>query len=152
MNGDTLVLLFFFLATVFGPIGAIQFKRGKRKAAFLPLPINIEIPTHWFYMGWPVGIGSLLTGIGFAIDNRTLGMIGLFGVMPFALVFAIWKPRWLKPDWLIWLEDKYGTNIVEYLLEQARNDKTWEQRVSTQEGLEAWAKEKTKAFFISDNS
>jgi hypothetical protein len=150
MKDETLVLLFFFSAAILGPIGAIQFKRGRTKASFLSLPINTEIPSHWFYMGWPIGVGSLLTGIGFAIDSRTLAMVGLFGAFPFGLLFAIWKPRWLKPNWLVWLEDKYDANTVEFLLEQARNDKSWEQRVSTQEGLEAWAEEKTKPFRIGD--
>jgi hypothetical protein len=143
---DTCVAMFLFLLGFMGPIGAIQFKLGKMKASFLPLPINPAIPASWFYGGWPIGIGSLLVGIGFVTDNRTLAMIGLFGVAPFAFVFMFWKPNWLKPDWLLWLEDHYDQSMLDFMFQQAKQDKSWSQKVDTQTRLEAWAKEMERKY------
>lgn len=152
MSDNTLTLIFFFSAAILCPIMAIQLKHGKMKTAFLPLPINPEIPVNWPYGLWPVGLGALLTGTGFIIANRLLMMIGLFGVTPFALVFLFWKPRWLKPDWLLWLEDTYDQHMLDFMFQQARLDKTWSQKVATQEGLEVWAKEMEQKYrsYIGD--
>jgi hypothetical protein len=135
------VILLFLLAAILCPIVAIQLKQGKMKTAFIPLPINPEIPVDWPYGLWPVGVGSFLAGTGIFVESRTLILIGLFGAILFAFVFMFWKPRWLKPDWLLWLEDHYDQSTIDFMFDQARQDKSWSRRISTQEGLEAWARE-----------
>ena len=59
-----------------------------------------------------------------------------------AIILAFWRPRWLVPRWLLWLEDNHG-EIYDQLREEAQKlgAREWEKRVSTQEGLEAWAME-----------
>lgn len=53
-----------------------------------------------------------------------------------------WKPRWLKPAWLLWLEEKYNERMLNFMFDQARKEgRTWSKRVATQEGLEGWAEE-----------
>lgn len=140
------VAVFFLFAGVGCSVGAIQFKLGKMKAGFLPLPTNPQIPRDWPYGLGPGGIGSLLTGIGLLVDNRTLAMIGILGIVPFGLVLMAWKPRWVQPDWLLWLRDHYEEPVLEFMLDRARNDKTWNQQVSTQEGLETWAEEMVQQY------
>jgi len=69
----------------------------------------------------------------------------LFGVcIPLVflgLVFAAWRPRWLKPHWYRWLEDHYGNIMDELQKDALRLGRAWLERVRTQEGLEQWAEE-----------
>lgn len=59
-----------------------------------------------------------------------------------AIILTIWQPRWLKPKWLRWLETHHAP-ILSLLREEARKERwsDWNQRVSTQEGLEEWIEE-----------
>lgn len=58
-----------------------------------------------------------------------------------SIILGVCPPRWLRPRWLVYLEDEYGS-VMWYLLEEAsKNAGVWEQRVSTQKGLEEWAEE-----------
>ena len=113
MSDNMLTLVFFFSAAILCPITALQLKCGKMKTAFLPLPINPEIPIDWVYGLWPVGLGGLLTGFGIIIESRALILVGLFGMLPIVFVFMFWKPRWLKPDWLLWLEESYDQSTID---------------------------------------
>ena len=73
--------------------------------------------------------------------GRVIGIATSFSMMLSALVLMIWKPRWLKPQWLLWLEDNYPY-LIDTLLEEARKEgKAWEAKVRTQENLEEWAKQ-----------
>ncbi len=146
LEGISLVEVFFLVAGVLFSIGAILFKLGKMKPVFFPLPINPEVPVDWPYACWPLGIGSLLTYLGLITDDRTLGLVGLLGMIPSALILMAWKPRWLKPHWLHWLGENYSRPMREYMLEQAKRDKSWSHQVSTQEGLEAWANEMAQQY------
>lgn len=66
----------------------------------------------------------------------TAGLTSLFG-----FVLAIWRPRWIKPYWVRWLEDNYGDRIHILIAAARRDPKAWEKRVATQQGLEEWARE-----------
>ena len=57
------------------------------------------------------------------------------------MVFMLIKPRWLAPRWLVWLRDNYDWEMIEFMADQTHQDRNWNQRASTQERLEAWAKE-----------
>lgn len=57
------------------------------------------------------------------------------------LILAAWNPWWLRPRWLVYLEEEYGS-VMWHLLEEATKDaRAWEKRVRTQAGLEEWAEE-----------
>lgn len=51
-----------------------------------------------------------------------------------------WQPRWLKPTWLRWLEDNYGS-AIDLMFEEVRQMgvDNWEAQVKTQTDLERWA-------------
>lgn len=65
-----------------------------------------------------------------------------FGCGLSALVFLILKPRFLKPEWLQWLEDHHKEHIP-LLRQEARQmgANQWARRVKTQAGLEQWVEE-----------
>ncbi len=118
---------------------------GHFKAPYLFKGIPLMAPAGMIYTGFPAGIGALIYAIALLIPNIELGgMIvaaNSFLMMLSALVLMIWKPRWLKPQWLRWLEDSYPY-LLDTLLEEARKEgKTWEAKVHTQEGLEKWAEQ-----------
>ncbi len=96
----------------------------------------------------PVGIAFLEISV-LSIFAPLLGpdiagwMVGLLvlPVLLIAIVLAIWRPKWIKPKWVNWLETNYS-NKIDILLEDARKDpEAWKKQVATQEGLEAWARE-----------
>lgn len=78
----------------------------------------------------------------------TTGWVIAFTVGPILLlgyILAFWRPKWIKPDWVNWLEENYTREELDILVATARRDiQAWEERVSTQEGLEEWAKEVVK--------
>ena len=64
-----------------------------------------------------------------------------FGLTALGIVLAIWRPWWLKPKWLRWLEKEHG-DIIGILWEEVRKEgHAWERRVRTQEQLEQWVEE-----------
>ncbi len=67
-----------------------------------------------------------------------------FIIFPYQFVLislTIWRPWWLKPKWLRWLEKEHGA-ILELLWEDVREDRWgWERRVKTQKDLETWVNE-----------
>jgi hypothetical protein len=50
------------------------------------------------------------------------------------------QPWWIKPAWVCWLEEE-NADILDRLIEEARQTKDWDKRIATQEGLEAWVAE-----------
>ena len=108
---------------------------------------HIFPPQAVVYATIPVGIAFVILAIMvlFApnFDPDTNGFMVTFCVLPiilFGFILAIWRPRWIKPRWVNWLEDNYSDQL-HILIENARqNPRAWEKQVSTQEGLEAWAK------------
>jgi len=71
-------------------------------------------------------------------DLSSLIIIVALFVLP--LICLIWQPRWLKPAWLQWLEDHYGSRL-EKMFQAARKmgPREWEAQVRTQADLEQWA-------------
>ena len=117
--------------------------RGHFKGLYLIKGIPLAAPASVIYTFFPGGIGSLILAIAFAIPNvragRIIGVSTCFLMMLSALVLMLRQPRWLKPQWLRWLEDNYPF-LLHSLLEEARQGgKAWEARVKTQEDLERWA-------------
>ena len=105
---DVCMIAVFLVGGIVGIDVAITFKRGKRRAGFLPVPSNLQIPRYWHYGSLPIGIECLVVVIGFLTDSRPLALFGLFGGTLIALVFMGMKPRWLEPQWMSWLRDHYS--------------------------------------------
>ena len=139
--------LFFLLGGVVMLVGAIRVKQGRTKIAFLPKSPTLLGARDWGYALLPASIGAISSSIGVLLNNRMLAAIGLLGSVLCSFIFMFSKPRWIQPDWLLWLRDHYTPPMVDFMLNQALYDpKKWEWRISTQEGLEAWAAEMAEAY------
>lgn len=122
----------------------IQIGRYKRWWLLNSTPI---VPTSFAYVSVLVGI-LFLTVPGLAAyspDPNVRGTAFITLICPTLIIIVIlatWQPRWLKPKWLRWLETDHGA-MLELLREEARKEEwsKWNQRVSTQEGLEEWVEE-----------
>jgi hypothetical protein len=81
------------------------------------------------------------------IPSKTPGGVEFWIVMAMfvaSMVLGVWNPRWLRPRWLVYLEEEYGTVMWRLLDEARKNPREWERQVRTQEGLEQWAEETRK--------
>lgn len=84
-----------------------------------------------------IGIFSLLHSI-LPLDNLYISMLGVCFVA--GIIFIAWQPRFLKPWWLIWLEDNYHGIERGALLEVAgRNPNKFAQLTPDEASLKAWA-------------
>lgn len=143
--------MFLFSVSIFGILGCIliynglAIKQGTLKRWYLGS--KIFPPQALAYILMPLGlIGVEIFVMGLLsslFTPDTNGWILGFIVIPtvvISYILAFWRPRWIKPEWVNWLEDNYSDQL-HILIENARqNPWAWEKRVSTQEGLEAWAK------------
>jgi hypothetical protein len=129
---------------VFSIAVGIGIRAGKRKRWWLMWDTPIT-PIAAAHIMIPGGIAFLIISIAFLLPDvesrRRVFGYGLL-LMFSSWVLAIWRPRWLVPKWLLWLEDNHG-EIYAQLREEAQKlgAREWERRVSTQEGLEEWAME-----------
>lgn len=97
--------------------------------------VFVAIPGGLTLLAWAIGV--LLP----EVWNRLLLYIGIgFGML--ALIFLIFKPRFLKPAWLQWLEDNHEKDIP-LLRKEARRmgASQWAYYVRTQADLERWVSE-----------
>ena len=105
----------------------------------------------------PFGVLFIFLSISLTTPNdRTLITIFFWLLAP-ALIYigyVIWKPpRYLSPNWINQLVDKYGYELtwemINYTMVKFANDSKkidqWEYRVSKEEGLMSWAEETRKA-------
>jgi hypothetical protein len=77
-------------------------------------------------------------------DPDTTGWVMALTVGPTALfgyILAVWRPKWIKPHWVRWLEGNYSHKLHSLIAAARQDPKSWEKRVATQEGLEEWARE-----------
>lgn len=119
--------------------------RGHFKGLYLIKGIPLAAPAGIIFTFFPGGIGALMLAVVVVIPDVSVGrMIIFIGgglVMLSALVLMLWKPRWLKPWWLRWLEDHYP-HLLHMLLDEARRGgKAWERQIQTQADLEKWAEQ-----------
>jgi hypothetical protein len=117
--------------------------RGHFKGLYLIQGIPLVAPTSVIYTFFPGGFGALMLAIVVVIPNTDIAKVMIFLggglVMLSALVLMLWQPRWLKPQWLCWLEDNYPLFLHTLLEEARRAGKDWERQIKTQEDLEKWA-------------
>lgn len=125
-------------------------RHGGFKAFFLVKGIPVLMPRAVQNMFIPFGITLIVWEIATSDLFPTTEMRGIIfdyiGVplLITTLILGVWNPRWLRPQWLNYLEDEYGS-VMWKLLDEARKDvPTWSHRVRTQAGLEEWAEETRK--------
>jgi hypothetical protein len=122
----------------------IVVRTGKMKSWWLMWDTPIT-PIAVFPTMLPGGVALFMWSLALLFPELD-GKIRLFecGMLLFILtiILTFWRPRWLVPRWLLWLEDNHG-EIYAQLREEAQKlgAREWEKRVSTQEGLEEWAME-----------
>jgi hypothetical protein len=109
---------------------------------------RIYPPQAILYGSIPLGVASIVlsaaVGLSQRLGPRATETMVLWGALPLTLlgfVLAIWRPRWTKPKWILWLEENYGDRIHILWGAARRDPNAWARRVATQEGLEEWARE-----------
>lgn len=135
--------IIFLIVTGAGMIGVgIWARLGRFRSLYLIKGVPGVYPSGYAYAGIPAGMGFLLLAVALLMPDRRLGGnlagFGSWSIILLSVILMIWKPRWLKPWWLIWLEDYYG-HVLEGILEEARNDKNFEQQTATEADLAEWA-------------
>lgn len=125
----------------------IYVRFGGFKTLYLAKGIPILMPRALANVPIPFGITLIILAVSISdwiADPSIRNMLFDWIITPMfvaSLVLGIWNPRWLRPYWLNYLEDEYGS-VMWRLLEEARKDAPgWARRVRTQAGLEEWAEE-----------
>lgn len=142
---------------IFGIIGLLALSYGlylrfsnRPKSFYLPGGSSVMTPTILRFIPIPLGITCItleLIAFPYFIQSqevrRWLWICLVNPMLLISLILTIAPPRWLLPNWLNWLHDTYGIEEAQTMMSSIPLQKhgEWEKRVSTQEGLEAWAEE-----------
>ncbi len=144
------MFLFFSLIGFLLLLSGLLVRSGKFKTLVFVKGTPVLMPKAIKNMFIPLGITFIIWGgiwSDFVPDIETGNQLFNWLVMPLMLVsmvLGVWNPRWLRPQWLNYLEDEYGL-VMWKLLDEARKDvPAWSRRVRTQAGLEEWAEETRK--------
>jgi hypothetical protein len=97
------------------------------------------------YSTGPLSVGIACTGIAIALPlspDTTLSVLTYIAAPFFVIgfVLASWRPYWLTPAWLKWIEE-YNYDIRSLLGKEARQTSNWTQRIRSRADLEAWVAE-----------
>jgi len=117
MNDNLFVVTFLVGVGAYMLLTAYMARAGRMRKWFVIRP-NPTVPKDIVYGTIPLGAGFILAGLGFAVENYDVTLLGLFGGAILGYILMFWKPRWLKPDWLLQLEDIYGSKLVEQMLQR----------------------------------
>ena len=124
----------------------IYIRLGGFKTFFLAKGVPVLMPRALqnipFLLGIILLLFPLVVTLAPTVDMRQKLLIWVITpLFILSLVLAVWNPRWLRPYWLNYLEDEYGS-VMWHLLDEAGKDAPgWSRRVRTQAGLEEWAEE-----------
>jgi hypothetical protein len=151
MDGDTVLASLFLISLGFGFIcGGLLFHLGYWRSWYLT-PDTMFGDRLGFYGFVPVGLAVICLAITFFLPTveirRTIGGYVILPLFILGILLTFWRPRWLTPKWLWWLE-KNNSDILDLIVEEGRKTKDWGKVVATQEGLELWVaqvREKHKA-------
>ncbi len=107
-------------------------------AGWMALPGGLVL-TMWglaFVPGMLFGVNATTAGLGLLI------LISSLVIFFVGLLFTFVQPNFLKPQWLIWLDNEHK-DIMPLLQREAQEMglSIWEGRVKTQEDLEQWVAE-----------
>ena len=125
-------------------VTGIMAKQGCARFRFAYMKFDpFAAPVDSIYAAFPWGLGCMLVSIGVVLDSAVLAGIGFGGGIIVGFVFIVWKPQWMKSDWLLWLEEHYGQSTIRFMFAQVRRDRSHFKKVRscTQEELYAWAEE-----------
>lgn len=135
-----------FIGLIVLSIG-LYIRLGGFKAFFLAKGTPVLMPQALQNVPIPLGITLIVFEITLSnliADISTRRALFDWIVTPLfiiSLVLALWNPRWLRPRWLVYLEDTYGSVMWRLLDEARKNVPAWTRQVRTQQGLEEWAEE-----------
>lgn len=146
MNENISLLIFCLVVGVFLLWFGIMIQVGRYKRWWLIRSTPI-VPSSFAYVAILGGLLFLIIP-GLAIyysdpDVRGTAFITLVcPLLNVVVLLAIWRPRWLVPAWLRWLEDQHH-NLLPLLREDAirMGAWKWEKQVSTREGLAEWVED-----------
>jgi len=122
---------------------------GNKRLYVIDLP-TVAIPEAYRNAFIPLGLSFALLGL--SLYEPLLPSVELrrrfaaYIVLPafvISIVLGIWRPRWLKPRWLVYLEDTYDPVAVYGVLFPIANKNIveWEQKMRTLEDIKRWAAE-----------
>lgn len=142
---ETPGLLYVFLSIgLFMLIWGILVQTGLIRAWWL-LESNPIAPEAANYLGIPASVAFFIVALSAYFpnveDRRQIFGYGLVALVA-AFIVAVWRPRWLTPKWLLWLEEHHH-DILGLLRQDARElgGREWSKRTRTQAGLEEWVAE-----------
>jgi uncharacterized membrane protein YccC len=147
MDGDILaVTILVGMMGLGGLLFGVAILTGRIKAWWLAQSIPGIVPEAAFYFGIPMGVTLLALALSLLLPDSmekgwgSLDIVG--GLFIISIIITLWRPPWLRPKWLRWLEDNHRS-ILSLLRREAREmgGPAWEERVRTQEDLEQWVEE-----------
>jgi hypothetical protein len=125
-------------------IMGVLIRIGRHKRWYLVDDNSMFYHKAVYYAFIPMGLASMFLAalplLPTGGSGQDLVTYAFFLLMGIGVLLTFWQPRWLKPDWVCWLEENH-TDILDLLIKEARKTSGWEQRVSTQTGLEQWVVE-----------
>lgn len=63
-----------------------------------------------------------------------------FGLLlAFTLYLSVAKPRFIKPNWTLWLE-KFPATVIKAMTEEVKTNPEWEKNTVDEEAVNKWAK------------
>jgi hypothetical protein len=120
--------------------GGIRLGYGRRW--YLGPDDPIFYPKPGVYGSVPLGLSfwCILLVLVLPEPWQTFATWAAFSFAGLCILLVGLQPRWVKPQWVRWLEEE-NDDILDRLIQEARWTKDWEKRIAIQEGLEAWVAE-----------
>ena len=144
MNSDDILpLLLLLVGSVMSLTFGVLIRTG-RVRYWWAMPGNYYAYAQGPFVALPIGLCLLFMLIG-ALSPARLKLPFVFiagGCGLSALIFLAVQPRFLKPNWLQWLEGHHKEHLalLQHEAEQMGHFQ-WARRVKTQAGLEQWVEE-----------
>jgi hypothetical protein len=123
----------------------ILVRSGRHKQWYLYKGDPALSPKEFALVCIPSGLMILFMGVAALLptaeERQALFWGVVFPLCIAVIILLLWLPDWIKPAWVRWLEKNHNDILLLILVEDARQTPDWEQRVTTQAGLEAWVAE-----------
>ncbi len=137
-------LILSLLGMILLGFGAYVLCGGYKRLYITPNKLPVVAPEAFKYVFVPAGVAIIVFALAmppFVPDGaRDIFFYAGAGLLVVAMVLSIISPRWLKPRWLVHLEDTYGRSFTQVvLLPAAGRDPDWPQRMRTLEDVKLWA-------------
>ncbi len=142
MHGDASCAVVFLVVLGSAFIwGGLFFHLGLWRGWYLT-PDTIFGARPALYSFVPMGLGMICLAGSILFPAKagdiTFYLFFAFGVL--ALLISFWRPKWLEPKWVCWLEEN-NQDMLDLIVEEGRKTQDWGEVVATQAGLEAWVAE-----------